>query len=460
MNARVVLLGGGYVTLFAYRALMRRLGRQIRSGRVEIVVISPDDAHSFHGFTGEVIAGILPYERTRTPLAEVMPHARILPARAVRIDRRQRLVEIERVDDGVRSDLSYTALVVGTGGREPVGRVPGMAHHGRTLRGPGDILALSDRVATAVDATAGSVDRRILVVGGGLAGVELAAAAADRGAGDLQVTLVHSGPRLLPELDDQPRLRARARAELIRLGVAVRTGVRVAAVDDGGARLADGTYLRAGTVIATVGQSPVAIGGLEEFGDERGRLATGPDLSVTTGIWAAGDAARVVRPGTREPVPANALWAIKAGAHAGANVAASLHTDLGLPGYAGRVRRPFTYRGLGRAASFGLGRSISELYGIPFTGALAWVLRMVFFMRFMPSRRRALAVVGDLVSVRGRVRGGRGVQQVVPTAGGGSSVSRSGVPQVVPAAAGAGASVSRSGSRPEPAPSRLPVRQA
>jgi NADH dehydrogenase len=443
MNARVVLLGGGYVTLFAYRALMRRLGRQVRNGRVEIVVVSPDDAHSFHGFTGEVIAGILPYERTRTPLAEVLPHARILPARAVRIDRRQRLVEIERVDDGVRSDLSYTALVVGTGGREPVGRVPGMAHHGRTLRGPGDIQALVDRVAVAVDAPARSPGRRIVVVGGGLAGVELAAAAADRGAGDLQVTLVHSGAQLLPELDDQPRLRARARAELIRLGVAVRTGVRVAAVDDGGARLADGTYLRAGIVIATVGQAPVAIGGLEDLLDDRGRLATGPDLSVTTGIWAAGDAARVVRPGTREPVPANALWAIKAGSHVGANVAARLHTELGLPGYAGRVRQ-FTYRGLGRAASFGLGRSISELYGIPFTGALAWVLRMVFFLRFMPSRRRALAVVGDLVSQLGRLRGAdrRTVRQVRPGAGEDRS------------------SVSLPGSRPEPMDSLLPVRHA
>ncbi|TDE91469.1 hypothetical protein EXU48_15020 [Occultella glacieicola] len=426
MNARVVLLGGGYVTLFAYRALMRRLGHQVRSGRLEVVVVSPDDAHSFHGFTGEVIAGILPFERTRTPLAEVMPQARILRARAVRIDRRQRLVEIERADDGVRSDLSYTALVVGTGGREPVGMVPGMARHGWTLRGPGDIRALTDRIAAAVHAPAGTAGRRVVVVGGGLAGVELAAAAADRGAGDLQVTLVHSGPRLLPELDDQPRLRERAEAELARLGVAVRTRVRAAEVDSGGTRLADGTYLRAGTVIATVGQAPVGLAGLEEFRDERGRLTTGPDLSVTTGIWAAGDAARVVRPGTREAVPANALWAIKAGAHAGANVAASLHAGLGLPGRAARAARPFTYRGLGRAASFGLGRSISELYGIPFTGALAWVLRLVFFLRFMPSRRRALAVLGDLAAGRGRVTGaGRASSGVVPV-----FASRS--PEVVP----------------------------
>ena len=52
-------------------------------------------------------------------------------------------------------------------------------------------------------------------------------------------------------------------------------------------------------------------------------------------------------------------------------------------------------RGLGQAASFGVGRSISELYGIPFTGWVAWVLRLTFFLRFMPSRRKAVQVVTD-----------------------------------------------------------------
>src|SRR5690606_1363316 len=52
---RVVLLGGGYVTLHAYRALARRLRPELRRGRVEVVVVSADDAHSFHGFTPEVV---------------------------------------------------------------------------------------------------------------------------------------------------------------------------------------------------------------------------------------------------------------------------------------------------------------------------------------------------------------------------------------------------------------------
>ena len=42
---RVVLLGGGYVTLHAYATLARRRGRDLSSGELEIVVISVSYTH-------------------------------------------------------------------------------------------------------------------------------------------------------------------------------------------------------------------------------------------------------------------------------------------------------------------------------------------------------------------------------------------------------------------------------
>ncbi len=52
---RVVMIGGGYAALHAYRALRR----QLRAGRVQITVIAQDDRHNFHGFTGDVVASFL-----------------------------------------------------------------------------------------------------------------------------------------------------------------------------------------------------------------------------------------------------------------------------------------------------------------------------------------------------------------------------------------------------------------
>lgn len=402
---RVVLLGGGYVTLHAYAGLMRHAGGAVRAGDVQVVVISTDDAHSFHGFTGEVLAGLLPYDRTRTPLVDAMPHAHVVLGRATAIDAERRVVRYVLADDesdrhvhphpsdsGSDSEsphervIDYDSLVVGTGGREPATAVPGLAEHGFTLRAPGDIAVLSERVREAA-AHRGLRRHTVVVAGGGMAGVEMAAAVADLGGARLRVELVHSGDAILPELrDEQPRLARRAEQELRRLGVRVRLGVRLASVTEEHAYLSDGTSLPASTVIATIGQRPVHVPGLDAHRDPRGRLVTRPDLSVVDGVWAAGDAACVVHPTTGEPVPANALWAIKGGEHVGRNLARRLR---------GRPTRPFAYRGLGQAASFGVGRSISELYGIPFTGWVAWVLRLTFFLRFMPSRRKAAQVVTD-----------------------------------------------------------------
>jgi NADH:ubiquinone reductase (H+-translocating) len=404
---RVVLLGGGYVTLHAYAGLMRHAGRAVRRGDIQVVVISTDDAHSFHGFTGEVLAGLLPYDRTRTPLVDAMPHAHVVVGRATAIDAERRVVRYVLAGDesdrgldprhGSRSErvLDFDALVVGTGGREPATSVPGLAEHGFTLRAPGDIAVLAERVREAA-AHRGLRRHTVVVAGGGMAGVEMAAAVADLGGARVRVELVHSGDAILPELrDEQPRLARRAEQELKRLGVRIRLGVRLASVTEDHAYLSDGTGLSASTVIATIGQRPVHVPGLDAHRDPRGRLVTRPDLSVVDGVWAAGDAACVVHPTSGEPVPANALWAIKGGEHVGRTIARTLH---------GRRTRPFAYRGLGQAASFGVGRSISELYGIPFTGWVAWVLRLTFFLRFMPSRRKAAQVVADFArhAARGR----------------------------------------------------------
>jgi len=285
---RIVMLGGGYVTLHAYAGLMRHAAPAVRRGDVQVVVISADAAHSFHGFTGEVLAGMMPFERTRTPLTEAMPHAHVVLGRAVRVDLKRRVVHYLLADErGVRV-IDYDQLVVGTGGREPAATVPGLTEHGFTLRAPGDIEALADRMQAAVE-DPGSRDHVILVAGGGLAGVEIAAAIAGLGRGAdgaahmtrVRVEVVHAGDAVVPELrHDQPRLARRADQELRRLGVRVRLGARLSAVGSDGALLSDGTFVRADTVVGTIGQRPVQVSGLSDHRDLRGRLVTRPDLSV------------------------------------------------------------------------------------------------------------------------------------------------------------------------------------
>jgi NADH dehydrogenase len=387
---RIVLIGGGYVSLFAYRALRPA----IRAGAAQVMVVSADSHHNFHGFTGEVVAGLLPHRLTRAPLAALMPLAQVVPGTVRRVDRTGRTVVVTPSDGGPDRVVGYDHLVIGAGGREPLAAIPGLAAHGFSLRAPGEFERFLGRLDEAVRAGAAEP---VVIVGGGMAGVELAAAVADRlrvqGTG-IPVVLVHSGGSVVPGC--APRMAAVTRRELTRLGVVLRLTVRVHRVDPSGVQLSDGTAITACVVLATHGQRPVSLPGLADLvHDERGRLVVDPTFRAAADVWAAGDAARVAHPATGEPVPANALWAIKAGAQLGRN----LRRVVG-----GRRPRRFRYRGLGQAMAFGVGRSAAELYGVPLSGWAGWLLRLAFFLRFLPLRRQALGVLAALATgpARGR----------------------------------------------------------
>lgn len=147
------MLGGGYATIHSYRSLARRVADPARSDACRITVVSADDHHNFHEFTGKVVAGPLPLAVTRTPWMQVFPRARFVHGRVLRVDLAQRVVIAEPVSGGAEQRYSYDELIVGTGGREPVGRIPGMAENGFTLRAPGEFprwLVVQGRAATPV----------------------------------------------------------------------------------------------------------------------------------------------------------------------------------------------------------------------------------------------------------------------------------------------------------------------
>ncbi|MEO7234892.1 MAG: FAD-dependent oxidoreductase, partial [Lapillicoccus sp.] len=278
---RVVFVGGGYATLHAYAVLARRRRREIRQGRLELIVISADDHHSFHGFTGEVLAGVLPLEVTRTALRTAMPRAAVIPAVVTHVDRSRRVVTYTRVGaagSGAVETLRYDELVVAPGGREPTAAVAGLAEHGFTLRSPGDMRRLLARLVSLEHPSAARWPADLVVIGGGFAGVELAAALAARptSMAGRRVHLVHSGATVLPQLrDTQPTLARRADRELARLGVVVSCGVRVTSVGRHHVALSDGRILPADVVLATSGQRPVQLAGLESLPtDKTGRLRT------------------------------------------------------------------------------------------------------------------------------------------------------------------------------------------
>ncbi len=381
MVTEIVVAGGGYTGVWAARVIARAVRAGTLEGvRVRLVSATPE--HSFHGWTAEVITGHVRPERARVPLARLLPGVEIIAGTvdAVAVD--ERLVHVTTAE-GPRT-LPYHELVVGVGSRDATAPVPGLAEHGWSLKDPDGLAALRAHLAGLTE------PETVVVAGGGFTGVEAAAALAQR-LPEARVVLAHSGAQALPMLRPRfARIADYAVAQARACGVEFLPGARLCRVTAEGADLGAAGFVPSTTVISTVGQTPVALPGLQRFvRDASGRLVTDRWLRVTPGIWAGGDVAAVPHPSGDGPCPANALWAIYHGQRIGGNVVRAVQ---------GRAPKPFTFPGLGQGASLGVGRGATELYGVQLTGWPAWLARWFFFHWFMPSRTVALRTALDWVS--------------------------------------------------------------
>jgi dihydrolipoamide dehydrogenase len=175
------------------------------------------------------------------------------------------------------------AVVLATGTTPLLPPIPGL----REAR-PWD-----NRTATA----AKELPRRLLVLGGGVAGVELAQAFGRLGSEE--VTVIEGGERLLAR--EEPFAGEEVRAAMEAEGTTVLTGAKVTAVrregDDGPvvAVLADGRELVGDEILVAVGRRPATGGlGLETVGLEPGRPVTVDERLRAVGVdggwlYAVGD---------------------------------------------------------------------------------------------------------------------------------------------------------------------------
>lgn len=377
---RIVILGGGYSSVWCYRAIRRRMGDSAR-----ITVIAPFTEHVFHGFTGEVLVGELTPELQASPLEECLPRAERIRGWATAVDSEARTVQVEW--QGETQVVGYDQLVVATGAHDRTDQVPGLSEHGWPLRFPGQLEALLEHltwVDEQVPADAEDARRRttMVVVGAGFAGTEVAAALGRRYGDSRRVVLVSGSRTVVPVWQDQAWLQARLSRNLDEAGVELLAETRVASADEHGVVLADGTRIEAATVVAALGNSVPMIPGLERFQEADGLLAVDDCLQVTDGIWSAGDAAAVRRRGDR--VPKEALWAIRAGTTVGRNIART--SKRAQP-------RRFGFRGLGTVASFAPGHAVASLWGVPVPEFAGWVMRAGIFLWYVPSRRTAFGIV-------------------------------------------------------------------
>ena len=312
-----------------------------------------------------------------------------------------------RLDDAV---LRYDYLVLALGGVTSYFGRPEWEQFAHGLKSLDDALKIRHQILLAFERAENSLDAAererlmtIAVVGGGPTGVELAGSFAELARHVLKrdfrridpqqarVILLEAGPRLLPQFS--PRLSDKAAARLTKLGVSVRTNVRVENIGDGFLQLAGSTRVESANIIwaAGVAASPLT----QKLGvelDRAGRVRVLPDLSLPghPEVFAVGDLA-LVSDKQGKPVPGVSPAAMQMARHVAKIIEKELHG-----GDADRKSRPaFQYWDKGTMATIGRSAAVAQIGRVELSGWLAWVAWLSIHLLFLIGFRNKAAVLLD-----------------------------------------------------------------
>jgi NADH dehydrogenase len=390
---RIVIIGGGFGGLAAAKVC--------RGKPVDVTLIDRTNHHLFQPLLYQVAAAGLAPSDISVPIRWILRNernAKVVLGEVVKIDPARR----EVVVDGLDAPVEYDALVVAAGSRHSYFGHDSWAATAPGLKSLEDALEIRRRFLTAFERAeqeSGDADRQSLmtfvIVGGGPTGVELAGMmieivrkAMPRDFRNIdtrrsRVVLVEAGPRLLPALPD--RSSARARRDLERLGVEVRTGAAVTGVGANGARIGDeliGTrnvFWAAGNQASPLG---AMLGGPV---DRAGRVIVRDDLSVPghPEIFVAGDLAAVRRP-DGSLVPGVAPAAMQEGRRGGSNALRIVNAE---------TTTPFRYYNKGDLATIGRNRAVAVFGRVQVSGYPAWILWLFVHIMYLAGFRNRLSVL-------------------------------------------------------------------
>ena len=389
-DPRIVIVGAGFGGLSAAKALAGK--------PFDVTVIDRHNYHLFQPLLYQVATASLSPAEIASPIRAILQRAQNVnvmlgKVSGIDLERREVLAEGRRIP--------YDTLVLATG-----------AQH--AYFGHGDWAAFAPGLKTIDDAT--YIRRRILlafekaetetdpaerarllnfvIVGGGPTGVEMAGAIAELANRALaedfrsidpraaRIILVEAAPRLLTPFD--PPLSEAAKTSLEQLGVEVRLGTPVTALDAAGVSV--GTErIEARTVIWGAGVIASPAGewlGAET--DRAGRVKVTPDLSVPgrPDIFVIGDTA-AINDASGNPLPGVAPVAKQQGNYIAALLIARRN---------GKTVAPFRYRDLGSLATIGRKRAIIQMGRFKMKGFFAWLLWCVAHIYYLIGFRNRFVV--------------------------------------------------------------------
>ena len=409
LSRDLMLIGGGH----AHALVLKMWGMRPLAG-ARLTLVTPTPSAPYTGMLPGFIAGHYGRDALEIDLVRLarFAGARLVLDEAIGIDRERRLVELKG-----RPPIRYDTASINVGVTSELSSVPGFDAFAVAAKPMGRFAAAWEAFVATADAREAS---DCIVIGGGVAGVELALAMACRlrsaGAGRARVRILEAGPGLLAAASGGAR-RALMR-ELAAFGIEAVCSARLASIRQGSVQLEDGRVLEAAFVVSAAGARPqawLARAGLSLTG---GYVDVDPYLRTVsdTRIFAAGDCAHLLH----APRPKAGVFTVRSAPVLLHNLRASLME-------AGKLRRFNPQADYLKLISAGRPSAIAEKFGMSASGPWAWRLKQDIDLAFM-KRLTDLPQMSapDLPAERAAVDAGAETEE--PLCGGcGAKVSREGL---------------------------------
>ena len=388
----IVIIGAGFAGLETARGLA--------NAPVRITLIDKNNHHLFQPLLYQVaIAGLLPSQIAQ-PVRTIFRGQKNLVfqmGEVKEIDLNQKFIRLNG------SVIAYDYLVISAGARTNFFGFNTLEEHGLQLKDLNSAVKTRNHLLSMFEQASheGEAEKRkamltFVIVGGGPTGVETAGALSELilhvmkkdfprlDLNDAQVILLEAGPNLINAYPDELR---KATLKLLQnKKVDVYLSTTMQGFNGRRVTLGDGSTIETKTLIWTAGAKAVEI--IDSLGVEQasmGRVRVTPSLQLPlfSNAFVIGDAAFLVN-GNGQPLPMLSTVAIQQGKAAAKNIRRMVEDKEPLP---------FHYKDPGLLATIGRNAAVARIFGISFSGFIAWVIWVFLHIyRIVGFRNRILVM--------------------------------------------------------------------
>ncbi len=391
-SPRLIIIGGGFGGMSADKAL--------KSWPGQILLIDKTNHHLFQPLLYQVATGMLSPRDIAIPIREELrsqKNVTVLMTEVLAIDKEKQTIHLASGDTE-----RYDYLIIATGSRHSYFNHPEWEPLAPGLKTIADSFFVREKILLSFEKAELCREEKqaegylnFVIIGGGPTGVEVAGAIAEIAFEALtkefhrvdlkktKILLIEAGPRILSAYPE--KLSAKAQADLERLGVQVKTGVRVLNILPEGIEV-EGGFIPSRCVLWCAGnQASPLLKTLEIELDRQGRVPVLPDLSLPghPEVFGIGDAAAyLTKDGSFLP-----------GIAPVANQQGRYVAQLIYKSTSPAARKPFRYLDKGMMATIGKRRAVCKIGPFSLSGWLAWAAWAFVHIAYLVNFRSRLVVL-------------------------------------------------------------------